>query len=371
MKAILLVSAFFISLTCFSQSFYLLVGTYTNKGSKGIYVYRFNASTGTAEWVSNTDSVVNPSYLTIAPNGNYIYSVTESGGSWPGSISAFSFDRENGRLTFINKQPSGGDNPCYITTDKNGKWVAVGNYTGGNLSAFAVNKNGSLQPYAQLIQHTGSSINKERQEKPHVHCTIFSPDGKYIFTPDLGLDKVMIYRFNGRATKPMQPAEQAFVKSPPGNGPRHLTFHPNKRFAYLIEEMSGTVAAYAYHSGKLTFLQRLSTHPADYKGAIGSADIHLSPDGKFLYASNRGDANSIAIFSVQSNGKLVWKGSQSTMGQTPRNFIIDPTGNFLLVVNQNTNNIAIFRRNPKTGLLRYTDKSIEVPTPVCLQMMNK
>ena len=370
MKTLLIFLSLFISAACFSQNLFLFVGTYTaGNESKGIYVYRFNASTGAAEWVSNTDSIVNPSYLTLSPDHRYVYSVTESGGAWPGSVSAFSFNQSSGQLSFINKQLSGGDNPCYITTDKSGKWVVVGNYTGGNLAALPINKNGSLQPYTQLIQHTGTGVNKERQEKAHVHSTVFSADGNYLFTPDLGMDKVFIYKFNGSAKKPLTPAAQPFVKSDGGNGPRHFIFHPNKKFAYLIEEMSGTVAAYKYNNGKLTFLQRLSTHPKDYKGDIGSADIHLSPDGKFLYASNRGNANSIAIFSVQPNGKLVWIDSQSTMGLTPRNFVIDPTGNFLLAANQKSNNIAIFRRNAKTGLLRYTGKSIEVPSPVCLQII--
>ncbi|HUQ97198.1 MAG TPA: lactonase family protein [Chitinophagaceae bacterium] len=352
-----------------AQEFYLFAGTYTGSGSKGIYVYRFNAATGTAEAVSSTDSSNNPSYLAIAPDGQHVYAVNETGGDQPGSVSAYAFDRTSGQLTFLNSQPTGGDHPCYISVDRTGKWAVVANYTGGNLSAFTINDDGTLQPYAQLEQHTGSSANKERQEKAHVHAAVFSPDQKFLFSPDLGMDKLTVYQFDKSAKEPLQPAAVPFVKSTPGNGPRHFTFSPNQKFAYLVEELSGTVAAFAYKNGKLTFLQRTTTHPAGYKGAKGSADIHLSPDGKFLYVSNRGDANSIAVFSVAATGKLQLKGIQSTLGEHPRNFIIDPTGKYLLVANRDSDAVVIFKRNAATGLLRDTGKRIQVPKPVCLQML--
>ncbi len=352
-----------------AQSFYLFAGTYTNKGSKGIYVYQFDAKTGIANLLSNTDSVVNPSYLTISKDGKFIYSVNETGGDQPGYVSAFSFDRISGKLTFINSQPSGGDHPCYITIDKMNRWVVAGNYTGGNIAALPVNKDGSLNPYAQLIQHEGSGATKARREKAHVHATVFSPDQQWLFTPDLGLNGVMIYSFTPTASQPLAERTATVVKSFPGNGPRHFVFHPSKKLAYLIEELSGTVVAYAYSNGKLKFLQRFATHPSDYKGAIGSADIHLSPDGKFLYATNRGDANTITVFSVRQDGKLQWKGYQSTGGIHPRNFMIDPTGNWLLVANRDTDNIVIFKRNKQTGLLTASGNEIKLSSPVFLKMM--
>ncbi len=360
---------FFMSYIGFTQSFYLFAGTYTNKGSKGIYVYKFDAKTGTASLLSSTDSVVNPSYLTISPDGKFIYSVNETGGDEPGYVSAFSFDKTSGKLAFINSQPSGGDHPCYITIDKTNAWVMVGNYTGGNFSALRVNKNGSLNPYAQLIQHKGSSANKERQEKAHVHAAVFSPDQRWLFTPDLGIDAVMVYPFTPTAANPLSEKKSTTVKTLPGNGPRHLVFHPNKKWAYLIEELSGSVATYNYANGKLSFLQRLSTHPAGYKGALGSADIHVSPDGKFLYASNRGDANTITIFSVGHNGKLQWKGYSSTRGIHPRNFMIDPTGNWVLVANRDTDNVVIFKRDKKTGMLQFSGNEIKLSRPVFLRMI--
>lgn len=361
-----------ISIGATAQNFYLFIGTYTNKGSKGIYVYRFNAATGTAQWVSNTDSASNPSYLAIAPNNKYIYAVNETHGDNGGNVSAYTFDNTTGKLTFINQQPTGGDDPCYVSVNKNNNWVMVGNYSGGSAAAFPVNTNGSLQPYSQLVQDSGSSANAKRQEKAHVHSTVFSPAQDYLFTPDLGTDKVMIYRFNPDSKKPLTPATPPYAAVTAGNGPRHFTFHPNEKFAYVMQELSGTVGVYRYSAGKLTLLQDVPTHPADYKGDIGSADIHLSPDGKFLYASNRGDENTITIFSVNpATGKLTLKGYQPTRGKTPRNFIVDPTGNYLLAANQNTDNIVIFKRNKQTGLLKATGKQIKVSMPVCLQLLKE
>jgi len=359
-----------ISFCATAQNFYLFVGTYTNKGSKGIYVYRFNSANGTAELVSNTDSAANPSYLAVAPDEKYVYAVNETHGENGGNVSAYTFDKNTGKLNFINQQSTGGDDPCYVTVSKNSKWVIVANYSGGSAAAFAANADGSLQPRSQLLQDSGIGANAKRQEKPHVHSTVFSPAQDYLFTPDLGLDKVMVYKFNPASQKPLTPAASPYVSVAAGNGPRHFTFHPNQKFAYLIQELSGTVGVFSYNKGKLTLLQNIATHPADFKGDIGSADIHVSPDGKFLYASNRGDENTITIFSINpAAGRLTLKGYQSVMGKTPRNFIIDPTGNYLLAANQNTDNIVIFKRNKQTGLLTPTGKQIEVSMPVCLQMI--
>jgi 6-phosphogluconolactonase len=359
-----------ISLGSTAQNMHLFVGTYTNSGSKGIYVYRFNAATGKATLLSNTDSVVNPSFLAISPNHKFVYAVSETNGKNPGKVSAFAFNKNTGRLRFINQQLTGGDDPCYVNVHRSNNWVLVGNYSGGSASVFRANADGSLKPYSQLMQDSGKGVNSSRQEKAHVHSTIFSPDQDYVFTPDLGLDKVMIYKFDPLSNKPLKSAIPSFVQTKPGSGPRHLTFHPNKCFAYLIEELTGTVSAFKYTHGKLTAIQTIAAHPADFKGDIGSADIHVSPDGKFLYASNRGDENTIAIFSLsQTTGRLQLKGIQPTNGKTPRNFIIDPTGKYLLAANQGTNNIVVFKRNQQTGLLTATGEQIEVPMPVCLQLI--
>lgn len=369
MKFLLFFLFLVISMNSNCQKYFLFIGTYTGTGSKGIYVYTFDATTGKAQWASNTTDVVNPSYLAIAPANQVIYACTETSTVNDGGISAFKFNRNDGSLKFINKQSSGGDNPAYVTVNKTGKWVIAGNYSGGNLSAFPVNKDGSLQPYSQLIQHSGKSLNASRQDKPHVHSTVFSPKEDYLFVPDLGIDKVMIYKFDASSKQPLHAATQPFVNTDPGTGPRHFIFHPNKKFAYLVEEMGGTVVAYSYKKGRLKIIQQVAAHADTATGEFGSADIHLSPDRKFLYVSNRGNENNIAIFSVDDAGMLRVVGYQSTMGIKPRNFIIDPSGNYLLAANQQTNNIVIFKRDVKTGLLKYTGEQVSILQPVCLKMM--
>lgn len=357
-----------VPLATLCQKYFLFIGTYTGSGSQGIYVYSFDAATGKAQWLSNTEAV-NPSYLAVAPGGSFLYACTESRTINGGGVSAFGFNRQKGNLTFINKQSSGGDNPAYVSVHKSGKWIVAGNYTGGNLSAFNANEDGSLRPFSQLIQHSGSSINKQRQGQPHVHATVFSPKGDHLLVTDLGMDKIMIYKFNSSQHQPITPSPLPFLSTVPGSGPRHIVFHPNKKFAFVIEEMSGAVSAYNYKNGKLEALQRIAAHPDTAKGDFGSADIHVSPDGKFLYASNRGNENNIAIFSIGRQGKLTHVGYQSTLGKRPRNFTIDPSGRYLLVANQQTNNIVIFKRDEKTGLLYSTGELINIPEPVCLKMI--
>lgn len=370
----LLVTVLFFSFASLinAQDYYLFVGTYTTGKSKGIYVYKFDSHNGEVQWVSNTDSSTNPSYLALSPDGKYVYAVNETGREQAGKVSAYAFDKQTGSLSFINQQLSGGDDPCFVAVHPSGKWAVVGNYSGGNLSAFPINADGSLKPFAQLIQHKGSGPNTARQTSAHVHSTFFSPDYRYVFAPDLGADKVVAYQFNPAAAKPLKPAAVPFSASAPGSGPRHLAFHPNQKFVYRIEELSGTVTASTYKDGVMKNIQTIATHPADFKGQPGSADIHISPDGKFLYASNRGEENNIAIFSVDAvTGKLAAAGYQSTGGVAPRNFIIDPTGNYLLVANQKTNNIVVFKRDQTTGQLQPTLQQIEVPNPVCLQLLKR
>lgn len=353
-----------------SQPAYLFIGTYTNAGSKGIYVYRFDTSTGKAEWVSNTEGVSNPSYLALAPDGKTLYAANENSVEDGAGVSAFAFDPASGKLTFINRQPSGGAHPCYVSVDPSGKWVAVGNYSGGNLSLYPLGGDGSLQPARQTIQHKGSSVDKGRQGSPHVHAVVFSPDGQHLLVPDLGLDKIMTYRFNPALPEPLQPALPPFAATQPGSGPRHLAFHPKGGWVYLMEEMGGSVAVYTYRKGKLTPAQRIAAHPTGTPGPYGSADIHVSPDGRFLYASNRGTENTIAIFSInQKTGALTALGFQPTGGVHPRNFMIDPSGNFLLVANRDSNNVVVFRRNKATGALTPAGEPISIPNPVCLKMM--
>jgi 6-phosphogluconolactonase len=372
MKRIYLVTiALLICLLGISQDYYLFIGTYTNGKSKGIYVYQFNAATGHFKSISEIESK-NPSYLTISPNGKFLYAVNENGSNTPGGVSAFSFDKSKGQLQFINQQSSGGADPCYITENNSSQWVFVANYSGGSLAALPVKSDGSLDSVSQLIQHNGKGVISDRQDMAHVHSTVLSPDQHYLFVADLGTDREYIYRFDPAKKQPLGPAKDSIVTLNPGSGPRHFTFHPTKSYAYLINELSGNVDAFDYSNGKLDQIQEISSHPADFKGDKGSADIHVSPDGRFLYATNRGDANSIAVYSIdQTNGKLKLAGIQSTMGKHPRNFMIDPTGHFLLIANRDSDNIVIFSINSKSGLLTSTGQQISIPNPVCLKMIKK
>ncbi len=360
--------AFMILITGFTasaQNYYLLVGTYDSPKSEGIYVYRFNTSDGSSSPVSHIITS-NPSYLSIAPGGQYVYAVHENAKEGKGGeVAAFSFNNKTGELQFINQQGTGGDHPCYVETDQTGKWVFAGNYTSGSLSVMPVLPGGAVGAFSSHIAHEGNGPS-DRQKSPHVHCTLISPDNKTLLVPDLGIDKVMLYQFDA-VTGKLTPGKQSFAASEPGAGPRHFTFHPNQRFGYLIEELSGTVVAYTFKKGKLKQFQRISTMPAGDTQFPGSADIHVSQDGKFLYASNRSNSNTIAIYAIDKKGRLTLAGHQSTLGNGPRNFNFDPTGKFLLVGNQNSDEIVIFERNPDTGLLKDTGKRIALGKPVCIK----
>ena len=345
---------------------YLLAGTYTSdEGSKGIYVYRFNTETGESEEVSVTE-VANPSYLTLSPNEKFVYSVGEND-EGDGAAYAFSFDKKTGRLVPINSQSTQSAGPCYITIDKKGKNVHTANYGGGSISSFQVKSDGGLSELVSLIRFKGSGPDTVRQKSPHVHCVRYSPDGKYLFATDLGTDK--IYRMEAmEAVFEGQPSISestliAFV-TPPGTGPRHFDFHPGEEYVYLLGELSGEVIVYDYNDGYLKIKQTIAS---DTVGARGSADIHVSPDGRFLYTSNRLKADGIAIFSINpDDGKLKKVGYQLT-ARHPRNFAITPNGKFLLVASRDDNKIQVFAINSETGLLTDTSQDILLNKPVCLK----
>lgn len=348
-----------------AQDYYLFIGTYTKGNSEGIYVYRFNTQTGIATPVSvaKTD---NPSYLALSPDGRHVYAVNENSGK--GSVCAFSFDQKTGTLQLVNCQPSG-NGPCYVSTDPHNRWVISGNYGGGSISAFPVKPDGSLGEAAQTIQHEGHGPHPTRQTKAHVHAVVFSPDHQYLFTPDLGLDKVMAYHFDVNGKRPLRLAPKPYTSTDAGSGPRHLVFSADGRYAYLVEELSGSVTAFRYHNGQLTALQTLTANKIDQGTDKSSADLHLSPDGNFLYVSNRGQANNIAVFAVdRRSGELSWTDAFSTIGKKPRNFVITPDGKFLLSANQESDNVVIFSRTAD-GKLTPTGRVISVGSPVCLKML--
>ena len=343
---------------------FLIIGTYTSEKSEGVYVYKFNIETGEISFVSAVKTS-NPSFVAVSPDKKFVYAVNEDD---PGNVTAFSFNRSNGQLTQLNQQPSHGRHPCYITIDKNGKWVIVGNYSSGTIAVYPTNKDGTLGSATDSVLHEGSSVNSERQEAAHVHATVLNKNNKTLYVPDLGMDMVVMYNLDGKTGK-LKELSTPFVATEPGAGPRHIDIHPSGKYAYLMEEMSGAVSVYKIEKdGYLSLLQNISGLPRDFNGVVGSADIHVSPDGRFLYCSNRGESNTIGIFGInQSNGQLDWIDHQSTLGKTPRNFNFDPSGNFLLVANQNSDEIVIFKRDKQTGLLTDTGKRINVSKPVCLK----
>jgi 6-phosphogluconolactonase len=350
----------------------LLIGTYTTGKSQGIYVYQFNTETGKATYLNKVTGVSNPSYITVSTDRKFVYSVNEVGTERTGSVSSFSFEPKSGELKLLNKQPSNGAGPCYILADKANKNVFVANYAGGSLSVLPIKPDGTLGEPSQTIQDEGSGVDKDRQDKPHVHTAALSPDEQFLFYTDLGTDKLNICAYNPLAAKPLKPATTPYVTVKPGNGPRHIAISPNKKYLYLIQEMGAAITVYHFDNGRLkeilNDIQTVSLVADGFKGKVGAADIHISPDGKFLYSTNRGDANEIEVFAInQKDGKLTFVERTSSLGKTPRNFNIDPSGNFLLVANQNSDDIYIFRINKTTGKLTYTNEKLEIGNPSCLK----
>lgn len=343
------------------NNYRLLIGTYTNTGkSQGIYSYDINMKIGAFTQKYVTTGVTNPSFLSISPDKKFVYSVCES--TEGSAANAFSFNEGTGKLTFINTSLTKSPGPCFISLTENHVFTA--NYGGGSLSVFGRKPDGSLTDALQVIQHTGKSINTERQNEPHIHQVLVSPDKKYLLVNDLGTDKVTVYQYNPIATSNiLNPVDTLSVK--PGSGPRHSTFTKDGKRLYLIHEIDGTVSVIGFNAGKLKLIQETTVDRKS--GTIDrGADIHLSADERFLYVTNRGSANNITCFSVARDGKLTFTQQVSTGGNGPRNFAISPDGHYVFVAHQLTDNIVIFKRNIKTGMLRDSGKRINVGAPVCL-----
>jgi len=359
------------TLVAAAREMLVYVGTYTSGASEGIYLYRLDLSDGALRRAGITKGVVNPSYLTLERGRRFLYAVNEVeefAGRKSGAVSAFAIDRVTGVLRLLNQRPSMGGAPCYVTADDAGRHVLVANYVGGNVAVLPVLKDGSLGEASDVRQDEGSGPNRERQEGPHAHCVVLDRSNAHAYSCDLGTDRVMIYRFDARAGKLIANA-QPWVQLKPGAGPRHLVFHPGGKFAYVMNELDSTVTALALaREGALKELQTVSALPLDFHGANTGADIHVTPDGRFLYCSNRGH-DSIAAFRVEARtGALSPTGHTPTGGKTPRNFAIDPTGKFLLAANQNSDTVVTFRIDPSTGGLQPTGQTADVPSPVCLKL---
>ena len=352
---------------------YVYVGTYTNKGSEGIYLCRLDTTAGKLTALGLAAKVPDPSFLAIHPDGRHLYAASEIfnfEGKKSGAANAYELDPHTGSLTLLNKVSTVGVGPCYVTVDRSGRDVLVANYGSGSVAVLPVKQDGSLGEASAFIQHAGSSVNPQRQKEPHAHSINVSPDNRFAVAADLGLDELLIYRFDpGKGL--LTANDPPFTRVHPGAGPRHFAFHPDGKFAYVINEMGSTITAFTWDAarGILTEIQTISTLPAGFSGRNDCADVHVHPTGKFVYGSNRGH-DSIAVFSVdQAKGTLTPIEYVPTQGKVPRNFGIDPTGSILIAANQNSDNLVVFRIDAETGKLSATGQSLQISRPVCVKFV--
>ena len=360
-KFVTFCAVLFASTFLFAQGtkYHLLIGTYTSPGkSEGIYVYDFDTHDASTTYKSKV-VLGSPAYFAVTNDRKFVYTVSEDRSK---NINALSFDAKTGDLKLLNSVPSGSEGPTYISVDAKSKYVFVGNYGGGTLTALPINADGTLGSDIQDIKHEGKSIAKT---KPFVHSAVVSPDNKYVITADLGTDKMNVYAFDAsKRPNPLTPTAQAFVSLAAGSGPRHSTFHPNKKFYYVVTELNGTVNALKYKKGRIDLIQTIKMADDNYTGKPDGADIHVSADGKFLYATTRNVLNEIAIYSIdKKTGKLTIVGRQPIGGKSSRTFDIDPSGNWMLVTSQGTNEIIFFKRDQQTGLLTPTGQKIQHDKP--------
>jgi 6-phosphogluconolactonase len=356
-----------------SEKIWVYVGTYTWRESKGIHLLELDRTSGELKYLGLAVETASPSFVVHHPTRPLVFAVgeiSEFAGKKSGAVSAFSRDPATGKLTLINQQPTGGPGPCHVAIDRSGRWVLVANYSGGSVACLPVQEQGDLGPATSFHQHLGSGTDPKRQSGPHAHAITLDPKNHFALVPDLGLDKLMIYRFDADLGQ-LEANSPAFAALPPGAGPRHVAFHTTGQFVYAISEMASTITAFAYDStkGVLTPIDTVSTLPGDFKGDNTTAEIAVHPSGRFLYGSNRGH-NSIAAFAIDhASGKLSPLGWQSTEGKTPRNFVISPGGRFLLAANQDSGTVVVLRIDPQTGRLEPTGHKVDVPLPVCLEML--
>lgn len=360
------------------QALLLYIGTYTRpttperRRSKGIYVYRFEPESGTLTHLHTVSEVPNPSFLTRDPAGRFVFAANEEAGidgHQFGAVSAFARDPESGDLTFLNRQPSHGQAPCYVAVVPSGRSVLVANYSSGSVALLPIGPDGRVAPATYVDQHEGRSVNPQRQRGPHAHAIPVDPSGRFALCPDLGIDQVLVYRLD-TADETLVPHDPPGAHLAPGTGPRHLAFHPTRPFVYVIGELASTITACTWdaEAGILTPFQTISTLPDDFSGETTCADIHVAPSGRFVYGSNRGH-DSIAAFAIdEATGRLTALGHTPSGGKTPRNFAIDPSGHFLFAANQESDNIVTFRLDPETGQLATPGRVTDVPAPVCIEI---
>jgi 6-phosphogluconolactonase len=346
------------------------IGTYAQGNGKGIYLAHLDLATGRLKLDAGVAAeLTNPSFLVMHPNRPLLYAVseTDSFGGNSGAVGALRIDPKTGRLSLLNQKPSGGAGPCHLAVDPSGKFVLTANYSGGSVACLPIGEDGRLGDASAFAEHKGSGANRRRQEGPHAHCVAFDAAGRFAFAADLGIDKIMVYRFDPAAGK-LAAGDPPSVATAAGAGPRHLAFQPGGRFAYLINELDSTMTAFRYDArrGALAPLQTVSTLPEGFRGSNTGAEVQVHPNGRFVYGSNRGH-DSIAAFAIEpESGKLRYIAHESTQGKTPRNFAVDPTGRYLLAANQDSDNVVVFHIDQTTGKLRPAGSSIRVPSPVCV-----
>jgi 6-phosphogluconolactonase len=374
------VLALLVSLISFSEDLYaqkskakeiMYVGTYSTRDSKGIYVFEFDRAAGMLKALQTVTEGKSPNFLALHPNGKLLYAIysegTLSDNPAGGSVMSFRIDPETGFLTKLNEQSSEGRGPAHLSVDPKGKFAFVSNYGGGNLAIYPIQKDGSLGKASDFVQHEGGSTHPTRQKAPHVHSATPSLNGKFVYVSDLGTDKIMIYE----VTKDGKLKSAGFASSTPSSGPRHFAIHPNGKFGFSAEELSSTIASYAMNTstGAMTPLERVNMLPPNFNETNSAADIHVSPDGNYLYATNRGH-ESVVIFAIdKKSGKLTFIGHESTKGKHPRNFYVDSKGVFVFVANMNTDNVVVYKRDAVSGKMTATGEELSIPAPVSIELL--
>ncbi|MFN8446774.1 MAG: lactonase family protein [Caldilineaceae bacterium] len=358
-----------------NSSFY--IGTYSDANarederSQGIYRASLNVNNGALEDLQPAAWASNGCFLAISANRRFLYAIGdtfEPDVQLKGAVAAFAVDEQSGNLHFLNQQPTPNGISCHVNVDATNRLLVSVSYRRGSFASYLLAPDGTIDPFREHVQHHGQGTNPTRQEGPHAHQAIFSPDNRFLLVNDLGIDKIGCYAIDPTLGQ-LVPESVRWTKVHDGAGPRHLAFHPNGRYVYLINELDSTITVFAYGtaSGSLQELQVISTLPEGYTGEKWCADIHVHPSGRFLYGSNRGH-NSIVIYAIdEASGRVRTLGYQASLGKTPRNFAIDPTGKFLLVANQDGNSIVSFAINPEQGLLSTTGHSLTLSKPVCIK----
>lgn len=349
-----------------SATYVFLLGTYTDLPEQGIHLASFNPANG-FKVLATASEPENPSFVIANKNQHLIFTVEETSGSEGGKVSSFQLATNN--ISKINTVSTAGNGPCYLSLDPSEKFLVVGNYSQGNFSVIPVASDGHLKPAIQVVQHEGSSMNLNRQKQPHVHSTVFHPNDGKLLVADLGTDEVVIYNFDSQKEKPLEKQPQFRLQVAPGAGPRHMVFNENGDRLYLVHEITAEIGVYQYNEGKLKHLKTHSLLQEEFEGTVGAAEVRLSPDGKHLYASNRGDANEIIGFGVGPEGGLKHIQTLSSEGKAPRNFNITPDGAYVLVGNQNSNTLLAFERDEKSGFLSTTGYQLDIHKPVYINFL--